>query len=97
MIEPANDIIGVLNEIKTELTKQRQILYFVLEKSTTNLDEEYLTVQKVAKKLSRSEETIRRWCRSNKIRGAFKLNKGENASFFIPKNALEEMLIEQTN
>ena len=97
MIEPANDIIGVLNEIKTELTRQRQILYFVLEKSVKNSDEEYLTVQKVAKKLSRSEETIRRWCRNNKIPGAFKLDKGENASFFIPKNALEEMLIEQTN
>ncbi len=97
MIEPANDIIVVLNEIKSELIKQRQILYFVLEKSTTNTEEEYLTVQKVAKKLSRSEETIRRWCRSNKIRGAFKLNQGENASFYIPKDSLEEMLIKQTN
>ena len=53
-------------------------------------DETLLTVQEVAERLRVNPETVRRWLRQRRLRGA--LLGGDRAGYRIPESELERFL-----
>ncbi len=51
-----------------------------------------LTVRQVAERYERSESTVRGWCASGELSGAFKLHR---AAWRIPESALEDFDVRQ--